>query len=273
ANVVLANAFGQPTIAVDTHVGRLSRRLGFSAHTDPDKVEADLQRLFPPEQWVFLHHALILHGRRVRTARRPACEACPLCPHCPSCGKVGGPAPGAGPSPARSRRRTKTPRQGGRWAPRRLTCACYGEAMPGGTHGHDHGHDAHRGGESRDEPRTAVGGQTPASYDVAIVGAGPIGIECAILAKRAGLSHVLLDQGPVVAAVSRYPTYMLFFTTSERLEVGGHPLVSAADKPTRKEALDYYRKVVANEGLNVRQFSRVVAVRPPRGQAQDACFE
>jgi thioredoxin reductase (NADPH) len=118
-----------------------------------------------------------------------------------------------------------------------------------------------------------VGGQAPASYDVAIVGAGPIGIECAILAKRAGLSHVLLDQGPVVAAVSRYPTYMLFFTTSERLEVGGHPLVSAADKPTRKEALDYYRKVVANEGLNVRQFSRVVAGRPPRGQAQDACFE
>jgi endonuclease-3 len=112
ANVVLANAFGVSTIAVDTHVGRLSRRLGFSAHTDPDKVEADLQRLFPPEQWVFLHHALILHGRRVCTARRPACEACPLCPHCPSCGKVGGPAPGAGPSPARSRRRTKTPRQG-----------------------------------------------------------------------------------------------------------------------------------------------------------------
>lgn len=112
ANVVLANAFGVSTIAVDTHVGRLSRRLGFSTHLDPDKVEADLQRLFPPDQWVFLHHALILHGRRVCTARRPACEACPLCPHCPSCGKVGGPAPGAGPSPARSRRRTKTPRQG-----------------------------------------------------------------------------------------------------------------------------------------------------------------
>jgi endonuclease-3 len=112
ANVVLANAFGVSTIAVDTHVGRLSRRLGFSTHLDPDKVEADLQRLFPPDQWVFLHHALILHGRRVCTARRPACEACPVCPHCPSCGKVGGPAPGTGRSPARSRRRTKTPRQG-----------------------------------------------------------------------------------------------------------------------------------------------------------------
>jgi len=103
---------------------------------------------------------------------------------------------------------------------------------------------------------------TAQTFDVVIVGAGPIGIECAIRAQRAGLSHLLLDQGPVAAAIARYPVYMVFFTTSERLEVGGHPLVSAADKPTRKEALDYYRKVVANERLNVRQFSRVVALRP-----------
>ncbi len=97
-------------------------------------------------------------------------------------------------------------------------------------------------------------------YDVVIVGAGPIGIECAILAKRSGLSHILFDQGPVVSAITRYPVYMLFFTSSERLEVGGHPLVTTADKPTRKEALDYYRKVVANEGLNIRTFSRVTNV-------------
>jgi len=102
--------------------------------------------------------------------------------------------------------------------------------------------------------------QSGDSNDVVIVGAGPIGIQCAILAARAGLSHLLLDQGPVVAAIARYPVYMLFFTTSERLEVGGHPLVTAADKPTRKEALDYYRKVVANEGLNMRTFSRVTGV-------------
>lgn len=86
ANVVLANAFQQSTIAVDTHVGRLARRLGFSRHTDPDKVEADLQKVFPRASWVFLHHALILHGRRVCTARAPACHACALCEHCPSCG-------------------------------------------------------------------------------------------------------------------------------------------------------------------------------------------
>ena len=103
ANVVLANAFGQPTIAVDTHVGRLARRLGFSRQTDPNKVEADLQKLFPPDQWVFLHHALILHGRRVCTARRPACDACPLCPHCPSCGKVGTPVRRARRAPRRTR--------------------------------------------------------------------------------------------------------------------------------------------------------------------------
>src|SRR5690606_14007663 len=64
ANVVLANAFGVPTIAVDTHVGRVARRLGFSKHSDPDKVEEDLRRVFPENEWIFLHHGLILHGRR-----------------------------------------------------------------------------------------------------------------------------------------------------------------------------------------------------------------
>lgn len=88
ANVVLANAFGIPTIAVDTHVGRLARRLGFSKHTDPDKVELDLAKTFPESEWIFLHHALILHGRRVCTARKPDCAHCPLCDDCPACGKV-----------------------------------------------------------------------------------------------------------------------------------------------------------------------------------------
>ncbi len=96
--------------------------------------------------------------------------------------------------------------------------------------------------------------------DLIIVGAGPIGLEAAILAKRAGLAYLVLDEGPVVNAIVRYPTYMTFFTTSERLEIGGHPLVSAGDKPTRKEALDYYRKVTRNEALEVRTFTRVTAV-------------
>lgn len=85
ANVVLANAFGVPTIAVDTHVGRVARRLGLTRATDPDKVEADLTKLFPKKEWIFLHHALIFHGRRVCFARKPDCQNCTLCPICPSC--------------------------------------------------------------------------------------------------------------------------------------------------------------------------------------------
>ena len=84
ANVVLASAFGRPAIAVDTHVGRLARRLKFSSHDNPDKVEADLEKLFAEEDWIFTHHALILHGRRVCHARNPNCETCSIRQLCPS---------------------------------------------------------------------------------------------------------------------------------------------------------------------------------------------
>jgi endonuclease III len=86
ANVVLSNAYGRPGIAVDTHVGRLARRLGFSSNTNPDLVETDLEKLFPKDQWIFLHHALILHGRRVCEARKPKCEDCSLLEFCPQIG-------------------------------------------------------------------------------------------------------------------------------------------------------------------------------------------
>ncbi len=86
ANVVLSNAYGRPGIAVDTHVGRLARRLGFSSNTNPDLVEADLEKLFPVDQWIFLHHALILHGRRVCEARKPKCEDCSMLEFCPQIG-------------------------------------------------------------------------------------------------------------------------------------------------------------------------------------------
>ncbi|WP_019587568.1 endonuclease III [Deinococcus apachensis] len=86
ANVVLSNAYGYPAIAVDTHVGRLARRLGLSAQTNPDKVERDLQRLFPRDRWVFLHHGLILHGRRVCLARKPRCPECLMRDFCPKVG-------------------------------------------------------------------------------------------------------------------------------------------------------------------------------------------
>lgn len=84
ANVVLGNAFGAPDgVVVDTHVGRLARRLGWSRHTDPEKVERDLNTLFPRERWIFLGHALILHGRQVCVARKPRCESCVLADLCP----------------------------------------------------------------------------------------------------------------------------------------------------------------------------------------------
>ena len=84
ANVVLANAFGVPALAVDTHIFRVARRLGLSKATTPEKVEADLCRAFPREDWIELHHQLIFHGRRVCEARRPDCAACPLLDLCPT---------------------------------------------------------------------------------------------------------------------------------------------------------------------------------------------
>jgi len=84
ANVVLGNAFGIPGITVDTHVGRLSRRLGLSRHEDPVKVEFDLMRIVPESRWSTFSMQLIWHGRRICAARRPLCEDCflrDLCPH------------------------------------------------------------------------------------------------------------------------------------------------------------------------------------------------
>jgi endonuclease-3 len=82
ANVVLANAFGVHALAVDTHIFRVARRLGLSAGKTPEKVEEDLCRLFPREDWIELHHQLIFHGRRTCDARKPDCGACPVLELC-----------------------------------------------------------------------------------------------------------------------------------------------------------------------------------------------
>ena len=84
ANVVLANAFGVPALAVDTHIFRVARRLGLSKATTPEKVEADLCGAFPREDWIELHHQLIFHGRRTCDARRPDCAGCALLDLCPT---------------------------------------------------------------------------------------------------------------------------------------------------------------------------------------------
>jgi len=78
ANVILGNAFGIPGIVVDTHVIRVSGRLGLTRNTDPEKIEPDLMPLVPKKDWVYFSHALILHGREVCEARKPKCRQCPL---------------------------------------------------------------------------------------------------------------------------------------------------------------------------------------------------
>ena len=92
-----------------------------------------------------------------------------------------------------------------------------------------------------------------------IVGAGPIGLACAISAHRHGVAHLVIDAGAIANSIVRYPIGMTFFTTPERLEIGGHPLTCSGAKPTREEALKYYRGVVRAEQLNVRTFTRLVS--------------
>lgn len=82
ANVVLSNAFGVPAIAVDTHVFRVSNRLGISKGDTPDQVEKGLMENVPREMWSDTHHYLIWHGRQICKARKPQCEICPLAPYC-----------------------------------------------------------------------------------------------------------------------------------------------------------------------------------------------
>ncbi len=94
---------------------------------------------------------------------------------------------------------------------------------------------------------------------VLIVGAGPIGLACAISAKRRGLDPLAIDAGALANSIARYPAGMVFFTTPERLEIGGHPFVCAGPKATREEALKYYRAVARAEGLRVRTYTKLVS--------------
>jgi len=87
ANVILGNAFGVPGLTVDTHFGRLVRRFGWTAETDPVKVEQAVAALLPKAEWTMFSHRVIFHGRRVCHARKPACGACALAPLCPSYGE------------------------------------------------------------------------------------------------------------------------------------------------------------------------------------------
>jgi endonuclease-3 len=87
ANVILGNAFGVPGLTVDTHFGRLVRRFGWTAETDPVKVEAAVAELLPKSEWTMFSHRVIFHGRRVCHSRKPACGACAIASLCPSYGE------------------------------------------------------------------------------------------------------------------------------------------------------------------------------------------
>jgi endonuclease-3 len=89
ANVILGNAFDTPGLTVDTHLGRLSRRMGLTTHADPVKVERDLMELIPEKEWTIFSHRMIYHGRQVCHSRKPNCAECTLRDICPKIGVAG----------------------------------------------------------------------------------------------------------------------------------------------------------------------------------------
>ncbi|MEO6316397.1 MAG: YpdA family putative bacillithiol disulfide reductase [Chitinophagaceae bacterium] len=97
-------------------------------------------------------------------------------------------------------------------------------------------------------------------YTIIIIGGGPIGLACALEAKKANLDYIVLEKGSLVNSIYNYPSNMSFFSTSERLEIGDVPFVSGNPKPTRAEALEYYRRVATSYSLNIRLYETVQAV-------------
>ncbi|RFZ94410.1 YpdA family putative bacillithiol disulfide reductase [Mucilaginibacter conchicola] len=101
--------------------------------------------------------------------------------------------------------------------------------------------------------------------DVLIIGGGPIGIACGLAAQKAGLSFVIVEKGCLVNSLYNYPSTMTFFSTSEKLEIGGIPFVTISNKPTRAEALEYYRRVAVSNQLPIRLFEEITSVKPIYG--------
>src|SRR5689334_24303497 len=98
-------------------------------------------------------------------------------------------------------------------------------------------------------------------YDVIIIGAGPIGLACGIEAKKAGLTYCIIEKGCLVNSLYHYPLNMTFFSTSERLEIGGVPFISHQPKPNRFEALEYYRRVCTSWDLDVKLYEKVESLK------------
>src|ERR1035441_687385 len=103
------------------------------------------------------------------------------------------------------------------------------------------------------------------SFDVVVLGAGPTGLACGIDAKRAGFTVTNIDKGCLVNSIYNYPSNMTFFTTPELLEIGDIPFSSPNQKPTRQEALEYYRKVAEHYQLDLRQYESVKSIEGSDG--------
>jgi thioredoxin reductase (NADPH) len=97
-------------------------------------------------------------------------------------------------------------------------------------------------------------------YDVIIIGAGPIGLACGIEAKKNNLNYLIIDKGCLVNSIYKYPLNMTFFSTSDKLEIGGVPFISHGNKPNRFEALEYYRRVASDQELLVKLYEKVETI-------------
>src|SRR5678809_1467770 len=98
-------------------------------------------------------------------------------------------------------------------------------------------------------------------HTIIIIGGGPIGMACGLEAKKAKIDYLILEKGSLVNSLYNYPVNMTFFSTSERLEIGGVPFVSNNAKPTRPEALEYYRRVATSHHVNIHLFEEVKEIK------------
>ncbi|MGZ8544676.1 MAG: YpdA family putative bacillithiol disulfide reductase [Flavisolibacter sp.] len=110
-------------------------------------------------------------------------------------------------------------------------------------------------------------------HSLLIIGGGPIGIACALEAKKQGIDYLIIEKGTLVNSIYNYPVNMQFFSTSERLEIGQVPFVSNNPKPSRSEALEYYRRVAKDNSINIHLFEKVLSISKKPDRSNQQIFE